>query len=152
MASFHLPLRSYEMLWLFMCCLSTISTGQHCSNVPTGGKLIYAHLLIRKQWAPAPGSLACSRRLDRGDNANRCIFPALLFRTTLHCLDAWKRLLWVSRITFCVTTGSRAFKITSYRNNTKSGYRENIILLLGQYFTDSVRLLLQSRKEQVKFP
>ena len=152
MASFHLPLRSYEMLWLFMCCLSTISTGQHCSNVSTGGKLIYAHLLIRKQCAPAPGSLACSRRLDRGDNANRCIFPALLFRTTLHCLDAWKRLQWVSRITFCVTTGSRAFKITSYRNNTKSGYRENIILLLGQYFTDSVRLLLQSRKEQVKFP
>ena len=152
MASFHLPLRSYEMLWLFMCCLSTISTGQHCSNVSTGGKLIYAHLLIRKQWAPAPGSLACSRRLDRGDNANRCIFPALLFRTALHSLDAWNRLLWVSRITFRVTTGSRAFKITSYRNNTKSGYRENIILLLGQYFTDSVRLLLQSRKEQVKFP
>ena len=152
MASFHLPLRSYEMLWLFMCCLSTISTGQHCSSVSTGGKLIYAHLLIRKQWAPAPGSLACSRRLDRGDNANRCIFPALLFRTALHSLDAWNRLLWVSRITFRVTTGSRAFKITSYRNNTKSGYRENIILLLGQYFTDSVRLLLQSRKEQVKFP
>ena len=152
MASFHLPLRSYEMLWLFMCCLSTISTGQHCSNVSTGGKLIYAHLLIRKQCAPAPGSLACSRRLDRGDNANRCIFPALLFRTALHSLDAWNRLLWVSRIASRVTTGSRAFKITSYRNNTKSGYRENIILLLGQYFTDSVRLLLQSRKEQVKFP
>lgn len=121
MASFHLPLRSYEMLWLFMCCLSKTSTGQMCSEVPNGGKLIYAHLLIRKQRAPAPGSLACSRRLDRGDNANRCIFSALLIRTALHFLDARNRLLWVSRITFCVTTGSRAFKITSYRNNAKSG-------------------------------
>ena len=136
MASFHLPLRSYEMLWLFMCCLSTTTTGQHCSKVSKHGKLIYAHLLIRKQRAPAPGSLACSRRLDRGDNANRCIFPALLFRTALHSLDAWNRLLWVSRITFRMTTGSRAFKITSYRNDTKSGYRENIILPLGQYFSD----------------
>ena len=86
MASFHLPLRSYEMLWLFMCCLSTTSTGQHCFNVSTEGKLIYAHLLIRKQRAPAPGSLACSRRLDRGDNANRCIFLTLLIPTALHCL------------------------------------------------------------------
>ena len=136
MASFHLPLRSYEMLWLVMCCLWTTSTGQHCSNVSKNGKLIYVHLLIRKQRAPAPCSLACSRRLDRGDNANRCIFPALLFRTALHCLDARNRLLWVSRITFCVATGSRAFKITSCRNNTKSGYRENIILPLGQYFLD----------------
>ena len=136
MASFHLLLRSYEMLWLVMCCLWTTSTGQRCSNVSNGRKLIYVHLLIRKQWAPASGSLACSRRLDRGDNANRCIFPALLFRTALHSLDAWNRLLWVSRITFRVTTGSRAFKITSYRNNTKSGYRENIILPLGQHFSD----------------
>ena len=86
MASFHLPLRSYEMLWLFMCCLSTTSTGQHCSKVSKHGKLIYAHLLIRKQRAPAPGSLACSRRLDRGDNENRCIFLALLIHTALHCL------------------------------------------------------------------
>ena len=136
MASFLLPLRSYEMLCLFMCCLSTTSTGQYCFNVSTTGKLIYAHLLIRKQRAPALGSLACSRRLDGGDKANRCIFPALLIRTALHCLDARNRLLWVSRITFYVTTGSRAFKITSYRNNTKSGYRENIILSLGQYFSD----------------
>ena len=136
MASFHLPLRSYEMLWLFMCCLSMTTTGQHCFKVSKKGELIYAHLLIRKQRAPAPGSLACSRRSDRGDNANRCIFPTLLIRTALHCLDAWKRLLWVSRITFCVTTGSRAFKITSYRNNTKSGYHENIILPLGKYFSD----------------
>ena len=136
MASFHLPLRSYEMLWLFMCCLSTTSTGRHCSEVSKDGKFIYAHLLIRKQRAPAPGSLSCSRRLDRGDNANRCIFPAVLIRTALHCRDAWNRLLWVSRITFCVTNGSHAFKITSYRNNTKSGYRENIILPLGQYFSD----------------
>ena len=135
MASFHLPQRSYEMLWLFMCCLWTTSTGQKC-KVSNGGKLIYAHLLIRKQRAPAPGSLACSRRLARGDNANRCIFHALLIRTALHCLDARNRLLWVSRITFCVTTGSRAFKITSYRNNTKSGYCENIISPLGQYFSD----------------
>ena len=136
MASFHLPLRSYEMLWLVMCCLWTTSTGQDCFKVSKGSKLIYVHLLIRKQWAPAPGSLACSRRLDRGDNANRGIFPALLFRTALHSLDAWNRLLWVSRITFRLTTGSRAFKITSYRNNTKSGYRENIILPLRQYFSD----------------
>ena len=136
MVSFHLLLRSYEMLWLVMCCLWTTSTGQDCYNVSNGRKLIYVHLLIRKQRAPSPGSLACSRHLDRGDNANRCIFPALLFRTTLHCLDAWKRLQWVSRITFCVTTGSRAFKITSYRNNTKSGYHENIILPLRQYFSD----------------
>ena len=135
MASFHLLLRSYEMLWLVMCCLWTTSTGQRCSNVSNGRKLIYVHLLIRKQWAPASGSLACSRRLDRGDNANRSIFPALN-RTALHCLDALNRLLWVSRITFCVTTGSRTFKITSYRNNPKSGYRENIILPLGQYFSD----------------
>ena len=132
MASFLLPLRSYEMLWLFMCCLSTTSNGQHCSKVSKDGKLIYAHLLIRKQRAPALGSLACSRRLDGGDKANRCIFPALLIRTALHCLDAWSGLLWVSGITFCVTTGSLAVKITSYRNNTKSGYRENIILPLGQ--------------------
>ena len=136
MAIFHLPLRSYEMLWLVMCCLWTTSTGPLCSSVSNGRKLIYVHLLIRKQWAPAPDGLACSRRLDRGDNANRCIFPALLFRTALHSLDAWNRLLWVSRITFRVTTGSRAFKITSYRNDTKSGYRENIILPLGQYFSD----------------
>ena len=136
MASFHLPLRSYEMLWLVMCCLWTTSTGQHCHNISKDGKLIYVHLLIRKQRAPAPGSLDCSRRLDCGDNANRCIFPALFFRTALHCLDAWNRLLWVSRITFCVATWSRAFKITSYRNNTKCGYRENIILPLGQYFSD----------------
>ena len=135
MASFHLPLQSYEMLWLFMCCLSTTSTGQYCA-VSNNGKLIYAHLLVRKERALAPGSLACFRRLDRGDNANRCIFPAPLIRTSLHCLDAWTRLLWDSRITFCVTTGSRAFKITSYRNNTKSGYRENINLPLGQYFSD----------------
>ena len=86
MASFHLPLRSYEMLWFFMCCLSTTSTGQRCYKVSKYGELIYAHLLIRKQRAPAPGSLACSRRLDRGDNANRCIFLALLIRTALHCL------------------------------------------------------------------
>ena len=86
MASFHLPLRSYVMLCLFMCCLSTTSTGQYCFNVSTTGKLIYAHLLIRKQRAPAPGSLACSRRLDCGDNANRCIFLTLLIRTALHRL------------------------------------------------------------------
>ena len=122
MVSVHLPLRSYEMLWLFMCCLSTTSTGQHCSKVSIRGKLIYAHLLTRKQRAPAPRSPS--------------IFSALLIRTALHCLDAWNRLLWVSRITFCVTTGSRAFKITSYRNNTKSGHRENINLPLGQYFSD----------------
>ena len=129
MASFHLPLRSNEMLWLFMCCLSTTSTGQHCSNVSKNGKLIYACLLIRKQREPVPGSLACSRRLDRGDNANRCIFPALLIRTALHCLDAWTRLLWVSRITFYVTTGSRAFKITSYRNNTSLGTAKTLFCL-----------------------
>ena len=86
MASFHLPLRSYEMLWLVMYCLSTTSTGQHCHSVSKRGKLIYAHLLIRKQREPAPGSLACSRQLDRGDKENRCIFLALLIRTTLHCL------------------------------------------------------------------
>ena len=37
MASFYLPLRSYEMLWLIMCGLSMTSTGQHCQI----GKLIY---------------------------------------------------------------------------------------------------------------
>ena len=40
MASFHLPLRSYEMLWLVMCCLWTTSTGQVCHNVSKKGKLI----------------------------------------------------------------------------------------------------------------
>ena len=56
-------------------------------------------------------------------------FSALFIRTALHCLDAWNRLLWVSRITFCVTTGSCAFKITSYRNNTSLGTAKTLFFL-----------------------
>ena len=152
MASFHLPLQSYEMLWLFMCCLSTTSTGQHCLPVSKYGKLIYACLLIRKQRAPAPGSLACSRRLDSGDNANRCIFPALLTRTALHAT------VWMPGTGYCGSHGLHsAWQLVHAPSKSHHIVTTQVWVPRKHYFSSRTiflrlqsyaRLLLQSRKEQ----